>query len=77
MLTSKWPIREKHFHTRRLVLYMLVNNSYNVVVIELHLMIVFLISQARQLQTKPTVYGNCKRAFLLEFSHEDGYTRYM
>ena len=39
--TSKWPTRNKHFHTRRLVSYLLINNSYNVVAIELQLMIAF------------------------------------
>ena len=74
----QWPTREEHFHARWLVPYLLINNSYNVVAIELQLMIVFLVSQARQLQTisMPTVYGDCKPVFFLhEFSHGDGYTR--
>ena len=39
--TSKWLTQEKHFHARRLVSYLLINNSYNVVAIKLQLMIVF------------------------------------
>ena len=42
--TSKWPTREKHFHARRLVSYLLINNSYNVVAIDR-----FLVSQGNTL----------------------------
>ena len=37
----QWSTRWKHFQARRLVSYLLINNSYNVVAIELQLMIVF------------------------------------
>ena len=42
--------------------------SYNVVVIELQLVIAFCLSQARQLQTipMPTVYGDCKPVFFAQ-----------
>ena len=44
MQTSKWPTREKNFHARRFVSYLLINNPCNVVAIDR-----FLVSQANML----------------------------
>ena len=75
--TSRWPTQEKYFHTRWLVSHLLINNSYNVVAMELQLVISFSCISSKTATTipMPTVYGDCKPVFLYEFSCEDGYLR--
>ena len=74
--TSKWPTQEKHFHAGRLVLYLLINNSYTVVAID-DRFFSYLKQDSYKTIPMPTVYGDCRPVlfFLHEFSHKDGYAR--
>ena len=79
--TSKWPTREEHFHVKRLVSYLLINNSYNVFAIELQLMIAFsrISSKTATKLYQCLLYMEIANLFLFfflhKFSREDGYAR--
>ena len=67
MQTSEWLTREKHFHARWLVSYLLINNSYIVRVAIDDRFFSYLKQDSYKTIPMPTVYGDCKPVF---FSHE-------